>query len=218
MKKINSKQVFSGVALVGFLIVALFYVLIFMKYEEMTTAVKQENAALKSKVTTLKAYHQNSAQYKAEIESMQTGIEQILNEYPANAMEEDAIMLAVDMEGAGDISYKVINMGEDTLLYSIPEEKVKAAKLQGLQNTLDIVEKRVTYNNEISYKALKECIGEIYENDNRIAISNIVYIKDENGKLVGNIDVSFYSVRGTDKEYVKPDIAKYAAGKADLFQ
>lgn len=218
MKKVNSKQVFSYVALVGFLAIALFYVLFYMKYEEKTEALTQENGLLKSRVATLKAYYKNAEEYRSKVDAMQEGIERLLMEYPANAMEEDAIMLAVDMEKHGDISYSVINIGEDTMLYSIPENIVNTAGCEGLQNSLEFVEKNVTYCNDISYGSLKSCIEEIYKNKNKIAISNIVYVRDDESKLTGNIDVSFYSVRGTDKEYVKPDIDAYAAGKADLFR
>ena len=218
MKKVNSKQVFSYVALAGFLAVALFYVLFYMKYEEKTAAIRQENELLKNKTATLNMYHKNEEKYRTEIEAMENGINGMLDEYPANAMEEDAIMLSVDMEKHGDIKYSVINIGEDMPLYSIPENIVKAAGCEGLQNELTFVERRATYCNDVSYGSLKSCIGEIYKNKNRIAVSNIVYLRNEEGKLTGNIDVSFYSVRGTDKEYVKPDIDKYTAGKADLFQ
>lgn len=218
MKKVNSKQIFSYVGLAGILMMALFYVFFCMKYEEKTTALMNENVLLESRVATLRAYHKNEEKYRTETEAMTAGIEQLLAAYPANALEEDAIMLAVDMEACGDIRYTVINMGEPASLYTIPETTVKAAGCEGLSAGLEFVERRVTYSNDISYDSLKECIGEIYKNRNRIAISNIVYIKNAEGKLTGNIDVSFYSVRGTNKEYVKPDISKYAAGKADLFR
>ncbi|MBE5874160.1 MAG: hypothetical protein E7287_07090 [Lachnospiraceae bacterium] len=218
MKKVNSKQVFSYVALVGILAVALFYVMFYMKYEEKTTALIQENGLLKSRVATLKAYHKKADEYRSKVDAMQEGIGQLLEEYPANALEEDALMLAVDMEKHGNIKYSVINIGEDEQIYSIPESTVKAAGYNDLQNSLVFVEKRVTYGNDISYGSLKSCIEEIYKNKNKIAVSNIVYLRDEEGKLTGNIDVSFYSVRGTGKEYVKPDIDKYMAGKADLFK
>ena len=107
MKKVNSKQVFSYVALAGFLAVALFYVLFYMKYEEKTAAIRQENELLKNKTATLNMYQKNEEKYRTEIEAMENGINGMLDEYPANAMEEDAIMLSVDMEKHGDIKYSV---------------------------------------------------------------------------------------------------------------
>ena len=107
MKKVNSKQVFSSVALAGFLAVALFYVLFYMKYEEKTAAIRQENELLKNKTATLNMYQKNEEKYRTEIEAMENGINGMLDEYPANAMEEDAIMLSVDMEKHGDIKYSV---------------------------------------------------------------------------------------------------------------
>ena len=62
-------------------------------------------------------------------------------------------------------------------------------------------------------------IRQIYESDNRIGIDNIVYTKNEEyGLLEGNIDIYFYSLAGTDKEYAAPDIAEYPAGTSDPFR
>ncbi len=216
MMKVNSKQVFAGVSLIGCLVLLLVHVFVVMKINSMTDEINRSNVELKNRVNTLEGYHDNMEKNQAEIAQMQEGMEIILSEYPADALEEDAVMLAVNMQEGNEIRYDVINIAEPEVLYSIPEETVLAANVETLTKPIEFVERRVTYNNDINYTSLKNCIAAIYECDNRVAISNVSYSNNDDA-LEGNIDVSFYSVTGTDKKYVKPDISRYLAGKSDLF-
>ena len=54
---------------------------------------------------------------------------------------------------------------------------------------------------------------------NRIGIQNVVYSKGdaENPNLSGHIDLVFYSVQGTGKEYAAPDMIPYIAGTDNIF-
>ena len=157
--------------------------------------------------------------YKVEIEEIKAEINSIMDAYPADAREEDAIMLAVELGERNTIDFDAINMEEKESVYAVEPYLVTAAAIEGLDESLVFTQKHAVYVNQTTYTELKSVIQQIYESDNRIGIDNIVYTKNEEyGVLEGNIDIYFYSLAGTDKEYEAPDIAEYPKGTSDPFR
>lgn len=219
LKTYFNQKTFLGVSLVGMLMLVALYVFVYLDYTQKTEELEASNNELKAVVNELEEYNNNLEQYKAEIEEIKTEVDAILAQYPADAREEDAIMLAVEVQENNIIDYDAINMEEKEGVYTIEPYLVTAAGLEGLDESLVFARKHAVYVNETTYPYLKSVIKQIYESDNRIGIDNIVYTKNEEyGILEGNIDIYFYSIAGTDKEYTAPDIAQYAAGTEDLFR
>ena len=219
LKNYFNQRTLIGVSLVGALVFVVVYVFVFLDYTQRTEALEQSNAALKQELTVLEEYYRNMNTYKQEIEEMQASINTILEEYPADAREEDILMLAVQMQEDHEIAYKSINMEEREGVYTVAYDFIAATGMEELKNDIIFTQKHATYVNETTYDELKDCIAQIYDSPNRIGIDNIVYRKnEESGTLDGNINLYFYSAAGTNKEYVAPDIAAYISGTDDLFQ
>ena len=219
IKNYFNQKTFLGVSLVGILVLVVVYVFVYLDFTQRTEELEKSNSELRATVRELEEYNTNMESYKIEIEEIKAEINAILDEYPADAREEDAIMLAVELQERNTIDFDAINMEEKEGVYTVEPYLVTAAALEGLDESLVFTQKHAVYVNQTTYYDLKSVIRQIYESDNRIGIDNIVYTKNEEyGLLEGNIDIYFYSLAGTDKEYAAPDIAEYPAGTSDPFR
>lgn len=226
MKRINQKT-FLGVLGLGVVVLLLVYFMVFQKYNDKTESLKAENTTLRGQVQIAKKYYDEMEMNQRQIDEIRTYLSEMLDEYPADAREEDAIMMGVGMEAVcgEEFQYKEINIAESEVIYTIPEDVVVTAGVEELTNTIEFVERNVTYSGKLDYSDLKHCIQQIYSSPNRIGIYNVAIVKQEtttddevSSHLEGNIDVSFYSVKGTDKTYVAPDIAEYENGTNNPFK
>lgn len=218
MKKLSQKQVMTYVLLLGCLLLIAVYFLVYKSYVDKAAEIKTSNMGLNRRVAELKEYYDNMDTYNAEIELMQAEIRGILNRFPADVMEEDMIVLALDTMKTASIDYTNINIGDRTALRSIPAATVQAAGMEELNLELAYIERQGTYVNTTSYENLKDCINTINNSDNRLAITNIAYSRNgDTGALSGTIQVTFYSVLGTGKAYKPQNLADYTSGLANLF-
>lgn len=223
-KKINLKAVFNqntflGITLVGLIVLVLQYVFIYMDYTQKTEELTASNAEIRKEIEELQVYADNIETYKSEINDMKTVIENTVAEYPADAREEDVIMLAVQIQEKNAIAYNSINMEETEGVYTVPYDNVKLAEIEEMDRDLVFARKHATYASVTNYDNMKSCIKQIFDSSNRIGIGSIVYVKnEEDGTLEGSMDLYFYSAAGTGKEYVVPDISQYLSGTSDLFR
>ncbi len=219
MKKISEKQIALYVTFVGFLLLAAVYFLVFNTYMDKSEVIEKSNQALNTRVNELKVYYDNMTFYNEEMVRMEEEMNTWLNEFPADVKEEDVIVLALDTEEVATIDYTNINVGERKSLKTIPIETVQPAGIEELQQELVFVERQVSYINKVDYTNLKECITAINNMPERMVISNITYARDtENNSLEGTIEVTFYSVIGTNKEYIPQNLPNYESGLANLFK
>ena len=218
MKKTSSKQLMLYVFLIGVIALVAVYFLVYKSYIDKAEALELTNVALNRRVAELKEYYDNMAMYNEEIELMQAEIRSILEPFPADVLEEDMIVLALNTMKTASVSYTNLNVGDREALRDIPAETVQAAGMEELTQELIFVERQGVYVNDTSYRSLKDIISTINNSDNRLAITNIMYSRNEDtGNLTGTIQVSFYSVIGTGREYVPQDLADYVSGLAELF-
>lgn len=219
LKSYFNQKTFLGVTLVGVLALVVVYVFVYLDFTQRTEELQKSNDDLRAVVNELEEYSTNMEAYKVEIEEIKAEISSIMDAYPADAREEDAIMLAVELGERNTIDFDAINMEEKESVYAVEPYLVTAAAIEGLDESLVFTQKHAVYVNQTTYTELKSVIQQIYESDNRIGIDNIVYTKNEEyGVLEGNIDIYFYSLAGTDKEYEAPDIAEYPKGTSDPFR
>lgn len=218
LKKYFKKDTFLGITLAEVMVTVIVYVFVYMPYIEQTEQTELSISNMKEKIRELEEYDTNREQYIQETGEITRAIDEVLEVYPADAREEDILMLAVDIQGKNEIGYDSINMEPAEVVYAVEGETVSAAGIEGLDTGISFRQKHATYANTTTYASLKGCMEQILSSDNRIAIDNIVYVKNmETGNLEGNINLYFYSVQGTMKEYVAPDITEYIKGTDDIF-
>lgn len=215
----NNKNLLLYVTAFGALLIILVYVFVFQKLTTEADAINTSNLALNRRVNELKVYYDNRYQYMEDTQTLEQLLDELLTEYPADAREEDAIMLAVQMQRSSGASFLTVNMQKGNVIHEIPAETVFATASEKYTQAIQFRNMDAVYVNEVSYTGLKNMIQTIFDSSSRIGIQNIVYSKGdaENPNLSGHIDLVFYSVQGTDKEYVAPDIVPYIAGTDNIF-
>ncbi len=215
----NNKNLLLYVTAFGALLMILVYVFVFQRLTTEADAINASNRTLNQRVNELKVYYDNRYIYMEDTQILEQLLDELLVEYPADAREEDAIMLAVQMQRGSDAEFLAVNMQRSNVIHDVSAETVSAAASEKYTQAIQFRNMDAVYVNEVSYTGLKNMIRTIFDSSNRIGIQNIVYSKGdaENPNLSGHIDLVFYSVQGTDKEYAAPDIMPYIAGTDNIF-
>lgn len=219
MKKGISKQVFTYVVVLALLVILAVYMLGYKKYMTMATEKQTANAALEKEIEGLKEYYINEAKYKADMVPMTEEIHAIMEKYPADNLEEDLIMHAVQTQLASKVTYKNINMSEKKILKNVSQKVVLATNQDDMQSEISFVEKTGTYVNEMDYTNLKKSIEVIFASDYNLGIKKISYSResDDSANLTGTTELAFYSMVGNGKEYQLPEILPYLSGSSNIF-
>lgn len=215
----NNKNLTLYVAALGALLMILVYVLVYRRLMEETEALEASNRALSTRVAELKVYYDARETYIQDTQLIEQLIDELLTVYPADAREEDAIILAVQMQRESGATFQSINMDRGDTIHTVSAETVAAAASEKYIQELQFNNMNTTYTNEVTYEGLKRLVQTIYDSSNRIGIQNIAYSKgdSEDPNLSGYMDLVFYSVSGTGKEYIAPDIVPYLAGTDNIF-
>lgn len=215
----GSKNALLYVTAVGALLMILVYVFVFQKLNTEAETIQNSNRTLSERVNELKQYYDNRETYLQDTQTLEQLIDELLAVYPADAREEDAIMLAVQMQRNSEAEFLTINMSKGNVIHEVSAETVTAAASEKYAQALQFRNMDAIYVNEVSYAGLKSMIQTVFDSSNRIGIQNIVYSKGdtENPRLSGHIDLVFYSVDGAGKEYIAPDIIPYIAGTDNIF-
>lgn len=219
VKTADGKTILKYVLLLEFLLVLCVYLFVFNKYNEQTENLRSQNNALFTRNLELKTKYDKMEENKADIERMKSEITDILEAFPADVLEEDILMLAVDTVNKADVGYKSINASDRISFYEIDNQIISDAEIDELTEAISFGKRTVKYANITDYSNLKEIIRTIQSADGKVVINNISYTKnDEDVCLEGTIEVINYYVNGTGKEYKPRRIPGYEAGLADLFR
>lgn len=216
----SSKNIMLYVAGGGALLMILVYFLVYQKLVDKADEIEASNRVLAQRVEELKGYYDARETNLANTQILEQLTDELLTVYPADAKEEDAIILAVQMQRESGAEFLNINMDRsDSPIHVVSAETVRAADSEKYTQEIQFRNMTSTYINEISYAGLKSLIQMVYDSNNRIGIQNVSYSRgnEENPNLSGQVDLVFYSVSGTGKEYVAPDIVPYLAGTDNIF-
>lgn len=216
----GNKNLMIYVAAFGALLMILVYFLVYRKLVDEADKINASNLVLDKRVYELKGYYDARETNLANTLLLEQLAGELLTVYPADAREEDAIILAVQMQQESGADFRNINMDRSSdPIHVVSAETVQAANSEQYTQEIQFRIMSVTYINEVSYSGLKNLIQMVYNSNNRIGIQNISYSRgnEENPNLSGQVDLVLYSVSGTGKEYVAPDIVPYFAGTDNIF-
>lgn len=218
MKKITSKEVFTCVLMLGIIAVVAVYFLVYKKNNELAAAKEATNVTLEARVKSLKQYYDNEPKYLEEMEPIKKDIDMYLEPYPADTTDLDLIMQAVKTQQIAPIQYSNIGLGAKRVMKAVSADVVQKAAVEKYQEQISFVEHSCSLPNKISYEGLKTAVKSLFESDYLIGIKTITYVKaDGDGNLQGNIELAYYSAKGTGKEYVKPELVEYISGTENIF-
>lgn len=218
MKKITSKQVFSSLLLICIVALVALYFLKYKKDMEYVAEKDANNIILNERVKALEQYHIDEPRYLEEMEPIKAEIEDKLSPYASDVTDLDLIMQAVKTQQVAPIEYTAISFGNKNVMKYIGADVVQNAAIEKYQQDIIFMEQTCTLPNKITYEGLKTAVKSLFESEYMIGIQNITYAKAGNqGELQGTIDLSYYYVTGTGKEYVKPELIEYEYGTENIF-
>lgn len=221
--KDKAQTAFYAVLAIGVLGCIIVYMYVYQPYLKKTEDLKASNATLSQRVEQLKIFYSQMADNENKITEMTETINSRLDDFPSDVKEEDIIYLALrtwDESILVGYSSITITPREDFAL--IPAEVVQPAGIEGLNGDISIIKRDVTYTNITTYDQMKELIKLINDNPEQLTIMSVAYamgegLEGELGLLEGSIDVTFYAVQGTGKEYVPREFAEFPTGLGNLF-
>lgn len=217
--KNKAQTAFFSTLVLCVVILVVVYMYVFQPYSEKTQKLVSSNLQLAARVAELEAFYAQMPQYKEQMAAMQTEIRDTLATFPADVKEEDTIYLALRSWEEGIlVGYQSISIGEREELARVAAETVQGSGMEEFPGQELIFNKRMaTYNNVTTYQNLKDLVTCINENQEEVAITNVAYAVNEEGLLEGTIDVTYYMVDGTGKEYIPREFKDYETGLSNLF-
>lgn len=221
--KDKAQTAFYAVLAIGVLGCIIVYMYVYQPYLSKTESLKTSNATLDQRVQQLKIFYSQMADNENKITEMTEDINSRLDDFPSDVKEEDIIYLALRTWDEGIlVGYSSITITPREDFALIPEEVVQPAGVEGLTGDISIIKREVTYTNITTYDQMKKLIQLINDNPEQLTIMSVAYAMSEGdeaelGLLEGSIDVTFYAVQGTGKEYVPREFAEFATGLENLF-
>lgn len=119
--KISKKDQILLLALVGVLLAALSYFLVFKPYTEKKDNLNKENDALQVRVDELQVLMDNKDEYIRKTEEMNTEIDGYYAKFPADVKTEDMIMLGVNLADNSPLQVTSLDMREAVDIHHIGE-------------------------------------------------------------------------------------------------
>lgn len=225
--------------IVGLLLAAGTYIGVYNNLTAETETMQKANAELKQEVQRLQELADNKQQYLDDTDAMLAEIEEIKKQFPAQYLPEDEILYMINAEKQYDAVATRITMNptaivevaastQDATTTETTEESVDGAITEegatevSTEETakpeIQLYKTPVSVEVESTYLSIKDIIKMINVDANRKSIDNIsIAFDSETGELLSNMDVSMYSLTGTEAEYVTPKVDGVVYGTSDIF-
>ena len=215
--------------LVGILLAAASYFLVYQNLTEKTEGIQAENATLSKEVEYLQELADNKQQYIDDTEAMKLKIEEIKAQFPAQYLPEDEIIYMIHTEDAHDALVKSINMSnaavvevaaptQEAAITETSEEGAQEVSTETAAPDIALYRTPVSVAVLSSYNSMKEILKQINEDENRKSVDTVtVTFDNESGELISTIGMSMYSLTGTEAEYVAPKVDGVTYGTKDIF-
>ena len=234
--KLKKSDVNILIMLLGILIPVGVYFFVYNSYTEKTAALNASNEVLQSEVDYLQDLADHKQQYIDDTQAMQIQIEEIKTHFPVAYKPEDDILYIIGIENNYDAQIPTIAMGSSSLIEvaepvtetveeGSPEVATEGEGEAAANDTVEVAAPQInlyqtpiSVNMQSSYRSLKDILSYINTDNDRKSINSISVVFDtETGKLSSSMAFSAYSLTGTDKEYVTPNVSGVFYGTNDIF-
>lgn len=233
--KLKKSDVSLLLAVIGIVIVAGSYFLVYKKCGEMTDQLNAANAQLQTEVDYLQDLADHKQQYLDDTAAMQEEIDNILAQFPAAYKPEDEILYAKDLEENFDVTIGTVTFGGSQAIEvatqapapvaeqpaegeAVEGEAAAPAPAESVQPQKLLYASPVSVSIATSYNSIKDVITKITTDPDRKSIESLTLAFDsESGDLTGGMSFSMYSMTGTDKTYTTPEISGVNFGTNNIF-
>ena len=223
------------IVLIGFIVLALAYFLVFMKAQEEREVLKVENANLQSQYDDLSLKASQSEMYKTETAKMNEEMEAIYTKFPSYLKIENGIMDVVELENATNSFVSSFTVGEPSAKDVIVENPTANTDASTDAQTTDNQTTDTTQTNntgvpyqlydvstiiefQSGYAGTKSLINMVVGDSEKKTIDtlNLTYDSGE-GKMTGSMLYDTYFLYGLDKPYEAPTIPNINHGTQNVF-
>lgn len=189
----------------GILTILLVFLWVYRPAQEQNEALRAENAELEVELAARQEHAVLKDEYQQKTVTMQAEIDETLSIFPAAVKEEDIILYANELEEKSDMEIANIGIGAVNQIGQMGETKF-------LNDT------QVGYTFTVSYDDMKKMVEAIQSHDDKRNVESVVLSFDSaTAKIIGTMNVNFYSMTGTEKEYKEPQVPGIAHGTKNIF-
>lgn len=212
MNKVSEKHIRLLILLAIALIFFSCYRFGYLRFEERANDIKEKNEVLTTRVNQLTILEKESDKYKKDIESSLVKINDIKEKYgPLNTPEKSLIFL-VGLEKFAKLEIPSVSFGTDTEIFT--SDTVPSTNGLGVS----VYTSPLSISYRTTYEGLKECMDYINQYEERMNVESITASYDATtGNLTGTMVINLYAMSGTDKQYVKPEVAGIPIGTENIF-
>lgn len=220
--KLSKKDIYLLIGFVGVLIALITMFWVYMPTKEKVDALKAENLQLDAEIADLQAKNENRETYLKETREMTAEMDGILQLFPVDTKEEDAILLTLTEELLSPMTVITLTMDAveevDFEVYEQTSEEAEPVST-GEIIQLGLYKRPVTMQFVSSYEALKRYVNTVVQQTNRTKIVGITAAYDENtGLLDCTATINMYYIAGQEeKPYVQPNFSSVIIGTDNPF-
>ena len=205
--------------LVGVLLVAVAYFMVFSPKNTEYSALKMQTSNLETQLSKLKELEANRVQYEEEIKKMSGEIANLTAEFPADTKDEDGIFFGYNMEtnAVNDVHYSSIALGnpEVVVVTTVPTEGEVASETV---SEYTMFRTRNSYVYKASYQGLKNSLLAINQATDKVTVQSMnASFDSETGLLMGTFDLNFFTMVGTEREYTAPVLPQVELSTNNIF-
>ena len=237
---ISKRDIKLLLMLLGLIIVVASYYLVYTPAKERTEAIEAQNVELQTQVSRLEELNASKPEYEQKILEMNKEIEALTAEFPSASKEEDGIYFAHLMETTvtGDVAISAVTLGNPEVVLvtevvnALPESTdeldetadttVDATVAGGVAETVSeytMYRNRNSFIYTTGYNGMKNLVNTVNHQLDKITIQSLSVSYDTaTGLLSGSLDANFFTMEGTQREYVKPNIPYVHEGTSNLFK
>ena len=213
----------------GVAIFALGYFVAFRPLMDKAEELRTANEPLEAKLAQLEEIEENRDYYVSETANYQQKVTDYTAMFPADVKEEDAIMLAREMEQKTGIWAFQLDISPQELTSSLTlddydedfNEIVEETDMQQLvanSSGMGLYRMRNSFDFNGTYDAVKNVIDALNNDGSRMTIDSLdIDFSASTGQVGGTMVVNMYSMTGTGREYTAPDTGTIRRGSSNLF-
>ena len=190
----------------GLLLVLFVYVFVFQSLNLKCQEKQIELSKGQKDAAAYTAMKDKQKENELATKEMQDDMAALMAQFPADVMEEDAIVHADAIEEALEVSVTDMRFQKKNLMS------------KGEQTEVSLFSRPIEYTFSAGYKDMKTMLAEIAESGDMRNVESIVIGYDsETGLLQGTMATNYYSIEGGEREYKAPNILGVGIGNENVF-
>ena len=220
--KVSKRDIYLIIGFLGVLAFLCAFLWVYQPTMEKVDALKAESRSLEIEIADLQSKMDNKDTYVTKTQEMATEMDGILQLFPVELKEEDAIVLTLTEELLSPMTVVTLTMDEtepvDFELYTQEAEEAEPVDTEETVQ-LGLYRNPVSMQFVSSYEALKRYVKTVALQTNRTRIVGVTASYDETtGLLTCVANLNMYFITGQeDKTYVQPDFSSVIMGTDNPF-